>query len=117
MRPPRLAVRCLRQEGQGFAILVPADPVNACYELTLAQLQCLFPTIITRSVDLMLFSPGLPVPKVEARIKYLSPGSDAAYVGAIGILVNGDPSETLTSCCCCKLSVAPAVNGVVVGGK
>ena len=115
MRAPCLPVRCLRQEGQGFATHVHADPVNACYELTLAQLQCLFPTIITVSVDLMLFSPGLPVPKEEARIKYVSPGSDAGNI-AIGILLNIDRSEPLTISCC-KLSVAPAVASVVVGGK
>ena len=116
MRAPCLPVRCFRQEGVGPAIPVNAGPVNACYELALAQLQCLFPTIITSHVDLMLFSPGLPVPKVEARIKYVSPGSDAENAVAIGILLNGDRSETLTSSCC-KLSVAPAVASVVVGGK
>ena len=69
MRPPGLALRCLRQEGGGEAIAVHADPVNACYELALAQLQCLFSTIIiTSNVDRMLFSPGLPVPKVEVRV-------------------------------------------------
>ena len=115
MRPPGLALRCLRQEGPGLAIRVIADPVNACYELALAQLQCLFPTIITITVDRMLFSPRLPVPKESARIKYVSPGSDAANEDARGILLNGDRSEPLT--CCCKLSVAPAVVGVVIGGK
>ena len=64
----------------------------------------------------MLFSPGLPVPKEEARIKYVSPGLDADDDVARGILLNGDCSEPLTIGCC-KLSVAPAVDGVVVGGK
>ena len=116
MRPPRLAVRCLRQEGQDPAKFVIAEPVNACYELPLAQLQRLFPTIIIVTVDLMLFSPGLPVPKVKVRVKYVSPGSDAGHIARESLL-NGDRSETLTSCCCCKLSVAPAVDGVVGGGK
>ena len=116
MRPPGLALRCLRQEGECPAIRVNADPVNACYELTLAQLQCLFPTTITSIVDRMLFSPGLPVPKVKVRVKYVSPGSDAGNEVAIGSLLNGDRSELLTISCC-KLSVAPAVAGVVVGGK
>ena len=116
MRAPCLPVRCLRQEGEDLASRVGADPVNTCYELALAQLQCLFPTTIISPVDRMLFSPGLPVPKEEARIKYISPGSDADNDIVIGILLNGDRSEPLTSSCC-KLSVAPAVASVVVGGK
>ena len=117
MWPPGLALRCLRQEGVAAARIRTAGPVNACYELALAQLQCLFPTIIIKTVDLMLFSPGLPIPKEEARNKYVSPGSDAGNVDAIGPLLNRDCSETLTSCCCRKLSVIPAVAGVVIGGK
>jgi len=56
----------------------------------------------------MLFSPGLPVP-----------GSDADNVARVGILLNGDRSEPLTSMLkeSQTVSVAPAVAGVVVGGK
>ena len=105
MRAPGFPEGCLRQQRVGVAVIVNAVPIDACYPLTLAQLQCLFRTIIIIAVDLMLISPGFPVPEVKAWSKYLllilifkyvSPGLDAANVATRSFL-DRDRSEPLTS--------------------
>ena len=73
MRPPGLALRCLRQQGVGAAISVPADPVNACDRLALAQLQGLLFTIITITVELMLLCPVFPVPGEKVKFESIKP--------------------------------------------
>ena len=73
MRPPGLALRCLRQQGVGGAIMVLAHPVNACDRLVLAQLQGLLFTIIIKTVELMLLCPGLPVPGEKVKFESIKP--------------------------------------------
>ena len=73
MRPPGLPLRCLRQQGVGEAISVPADPVNACDRLALAQLQGLLFTIITITVELMLLCPVFPVPGEKVKFESIKP--------------------------------------------
>ena len=73
MRPPGLALRCLRQQGVGVAINVEAHPVNACDRLVLAQLQGLLFTIIFPTVELMLLCPGFPVPGEKVKFESIKP--------------------------------------------
>ena len=73
MRPPGLALRCLRQQGVGVAINVVADPINACDRLALAQLQGLLSTIIIATVELMLLCPVFPVPGEKVKFESIKP--------------------------------------------
>ena len=73
MRPPGLALRCLRQQGPGPAISVPAYPLNACDRLALAQLQGLLFTIIIETADLMLLCPGFLVPGEKVKFESIKP--------------------------------------------
>ena len=73
MRSPGLALRCLRQQGPGPAISVPAYPLNACDRLALAQLQGLRFTSIIIAVELMLLCPVLPVPGEKVKFESIKP--------------------------------------------
>ena len=73
MRPPGLALRCLRQQGVGVATIVVAAPVNACDRLALAQLQGLLFTMITITVELMLLCPVFPVPGEKVKFESSKP--------------------------------------------
>ena len=69
--PQPCAGGCLRLQGLGVAIIVPAAPVDACDRLVPSQLQLLFFSIvITGGVDVSeLLRPGLAVPDARAGFK------------------------------------------------